>query len=300
MVDEHISAVLDLSLLRKGDQTRFMTDFAERLYHRKGKLTERSPLHLILDEADAFAPQRPMHGQERMLGAIDEIVRRGRARGLGVTLITQRSAAINKDVLTQIEVLIAMRTISPQDRKAIEAWIEVHGTLEQQKELMASLPSLPRGTAWVWSPGWLDLFKKVEIRKRETFDSSATPKVGDKIAAPRRFAEVDLEGIRSKMAATIEKAHAEDPKALRQKIASLEAELRKAQAAKPAAEVKEVPVFTEQELIVLNSWRGDIAHFAEQIKKAGEDVHLFKTTIEDILAGMQKIKDGGTEPSPTA
>src|SRR4051812_36415696 len=83
IVDERLSVVLDLSLFRKGEQTRFMTDFAERLYHRN-----REPLHLVLDEADAFAPQKPMKGQERLLGAIEDLVRRGRARGLGITLVT--------------------------------------------------------------------------------------------------------------------------------------------------------------------------------------------------------------------
>lgn len=285
IVDERISAVLDLSLLRKGDQTRFMTDFAERLYHRKGRQSERSPLHLILDEADAFAPQRPMHGQERMLGAIDEIVRRGRARGLGVTLITQRSAAINKDVLTQIEILVAMRTISPQDRKAIEAWIEVHGTLEQQKELMASLPSLPRGTAWIWSPAVLDVFQKVKVRQRETFDSSATPKVGDKIVAPKRFAEVDLEGIRAKMAETIEKAKADDPKALRGRISELEAELRKAQAAKTAVETKEVPVFTEGDKAALAVLTDNIDHLIHhKVKELVEKLEEFRGMLSPILS----------------
>jgi uncharacterized protein len=95
VVDEGISAVLDLAHFRKGEQTRFTTDFAERLYHRN-----RAPLQLVLDEADAFALQRPMKGQERMLGAVEDLVRRGRARGIGVTLVTQRSAVLNKDVPT--------------------------------------------------------------------------------------------------------------------------------------------------------------------------------------------------------
>jgi hypothetical protein len=43
---------------------------------------------------------------------------------------------------------------------------------------MESLASLPVGTAWVWSPGYLELFQRVTIRARETFDSSATPKAG--------------------------------------------------------------------------------------------------------------------------
>jgi DNA helicase HerA-like ATPase len=95
IVEEGLSVVLDLSHFRKGEQTRFMTDFAERLYHKN-----RQPLHLVLDEADAFAPQRPMKGQERLLGAIEDLVRRGRARGIGVTLVTQRAAVLNNSKMT--------------------------------------------------------------------------------------------------------------------------------------------------------------------------------------------------------
>jgi hypothetical protein len=247
IVDSRQSVVLDLAHFRKGEQVRFMTDFCERLYHRN-----REPLHLVLDEADAFAPQKPFKGQERMLGAVEDLVRRGRARGLGVTLITQRSAVINKNVLSQVEVLVAMRTIGPQDRAAIEAWIEVHGTEQQKAELLDSLPSLPIGTAWFWSPGWLDIFKKVQVRKRDTFDSSATPKVGERPRAPKTLAPVDLEQLTKRIAATIEKQKAEDPRELRKRIAELEAQLKKAAAAKPVPAAKEkrveVPILKDAQL----------------------------------------------------
>lgn len=237
LVDERLSAVLDLSLLRKGQQVRFMTDFSERLYHRN-----RSPLQLVLDEADAFAPQRPMKGQERMLGAVEDLVRRGRARGIGVTLVTQRAAVLNKDVLTQVEVLVALRTIAPQDRAAIDEWIRVHGTPEQREELMRSLPSLPIGEAWFWSPGWLDLFQRVHVRPRETFDSSATPKVGQKLQAPKTLADVDLEALRARLANTIEQARSNDPRALHARIRELE----RALAAKAATgEIAAAPVIDQ-------------------------------------------------------
>ncbi|HEY9147109.1 MAG TPA: helicase HerA-like domain-containing protein, partial [Thiobacillus sp.] len=196
IIQERIPAVLDLSLFRKGEQTRFMTDFCERLYQKN-----RNPLHFMMDEADAYAPQRPQPGEQRLLGAVEDIIRRGRARGLGATLITQRAAVLNKNVLTQIEVLVALRTIAPQDRAAVDAWIQVHGTAEQRKELMESLPSLPIGTAWFWSPGWLDMFKRVKVRQRRTFDSSATPKMGQQVIAPKALAPVDLEKIQARIAA---------------------------------------------------------------------------------------------------
>jgi hypothetical protein len=99
------SAVIDLSLFRKGEHVRFMTDSGERLDPKN-----RHPLHLVPDEADAFAPQRPMRGQERMLGAVVDLVHRGRARGLDVTLATRRAAVVNQDFPTQVEVLVALRT----------------------------------------------------------------------------------------------------------------------------------------------------------------------------------------------
>ncbi len=276
VIDEQISAVLDLSRFRKGEQVRFMTDFAEQLYHRN-----RNPLHLVLDEADAFAPQRPMPGQQRMLGAVEDIVRRGRARGLGVSLVTQRSAVLNKDVLTQVEVLVALRTIAPQDRAAIDEWIKVHGTPEQREQLMSSLPSLPIGTAWFWSPGWLNVFKRVKIRQRETFDSSATPEVGKKLRAPKQLAEVDLEQLRARLVATVERAKADDPKALRSRIAELERQLRERPTAATTIEVEkriEVPVLGDFDRDLLSETcnamarvaglLGDVAAMARRITES--------------------------------
>jgi len=157
VVDERLSCVLDVSEFSETDKIRFLIDFAERLYRRN-----EDPLHLFLEEADDYAPQRPMREQARLLRAFENIVRRGRARGLGITMISQRSAALNKNLLTQIETLIAMRTTSPQDRKAIEGWVEYHG---QAKELLESLPSLADGEAWVWSPHWLGQLERVPERR---------------------------------------------------------------------------------------------------------------------------------------
>lgn len=286
VVEERLSVVLDLSRFRKGEQTRFMTDFCERLYHKN-----RAPLHLVLDEADAFAPQRPMKGQERLLGAVEDIVRRGRARGLGVTLVTQRSAVLNKDVLTQAEVLVALRTIAPQDRNAIDEWVKVHGTPEQRDELMQSLPSLPIGTAWFWSPGWLDIFKRVKVRARETYDSSATPKVGQKLRPPRKLAEVDLSRLRARIADTIEKAKAEDPRELRRRIVELEGELRQAAAIKPKVERVEVPVLRES----------DVKQLMKAVTKLSETGTALATIAHEISAAVSRSTANGRQlPLPAS
>lgn len=244
VVQEGQSVVLDLSLFRKGEQTRFVTDFLEKLYHKN-----RAPLHVMMDEADAFAPQRPQHGQERCLGAVEDLVRRGRARGIGVTLVTQRAAVLNKDVLTQAEVLVALRTIAPQDREAIDAWIKVHGTPEQRSEMMESLPSLAIGNAWFWSPGWLDIFQRVKVRLRKTFDSSATPSVGQQRTQPKRLAPVDLQNLSQRISATIARVKAEDPRELKRQIQELQRKLSAApKVVHPKVERVDIPMLKEDQI----------------------------------------------------
>jgi len=285
VVDEGQSVVLDLALFRKGEQVRFMTDFAERLYHRN-----RAPLHLVLDEADAFAPQRPQKGQERMLGAIEDLVRRGRARGLGITLVTQRAAVLNKDVLTQVEVLVALRTIAPQDRDAIDAWVRVHGTPAQRDALMTSLPALPVGTAWFWSPGWLDLFQRVQVRRRQTFDSSATPVVGAQPASPRRLAAVDLGQLRARIAATIERAKANDPKELRRRIAELERTLRDQPATTRVERVVErvaVPLLDEEHVVRLEQAVARLADLGSDMLAGAHAISTALTQVAGPTAAPQ-------------
>lgn len=233
VVDERVPAVLDLSALSKSASRRLVTDFLERLYHRN-----RDALHVVVDEADAFAPQRAHADGARLLGAMEDLVRRGRARGLGVTLITQRPAVLNKDVLTQAEVLVALGMTGPRDVAAIDEWVRLHADEDQAREVKASLPSLPVGTAWWWSPGWLDLLQRVRVRRRYTFDSSATPKPGETRRTVKRMAEVDLARIGERMAAVVAQAEENDPRALRRRIAELE----RAAASRPSPEPERVEV----------------------------------------------------------
>lgn len=221
-VEQRPSMILSLRHLRKGQQQSLVTAFAEQLYHRKGESKYRTPVLVVIDEASTFVPQKVMGESARMVGAIEDLVRKGRASGLGVMLVDQRPASVNKDVLTQLEVLIAHQITAPHDRKALLEWIRQHDTAGGEKAFLEQLSSLPNGTAWIWSPA-LDVFDRVAVRMRYTFDSSKTPKPGDVPAAPLREAYVDLEAIRGQLDKAIAEAEENDPKALRRRIKELEA-----------------------------------------------------------------------------
>lgn len=221
IVEHKLSCVLDVSEFdSKAEQVRFLTEFAQRLFRLKAKHT--FPLHLFLEEADDYIPQKVFTNLAQCVGAFSKIVKQGRSRGLGATLITQRSAVINKDVLTQVDTLIPMRITAPQDRKAILGWVEHHAL---GKEIVDSLPNLNDGEAWVWSPQFLKVLEKIQVRRRRTFDSGATPELGE-VAKAATLADINLEALSSKLEATVEKIKADDPKELRRRIAELERELR--------------------------------------------------------------------------
>lgn len=269
VAEDGLSMVLDLSGFTSRTQERtFMREFADRLYRRN-----RTLVHVIVDEADLFAPQKPRREDAPLLVTMENLVRRGRNKGIGVTMASQRPATINKDVLTQVDVLVAMRVTAPQDRDAIRDWVRGQGTDEQWQEISPSLPSLANGEAWWWVPE-KDILKKAQGRRTHTFDSSPTKKRGQEARAPKTFADVDLSAITERMQATIERAESKDPRVLTQRVRHLESELAKAQAAgggsAAPAEVHEVPALSEEDRAMLRDSMESIASARQSAQEAND------------------------------
>ena len=193
---EALVCVVDLSELgSNAARRRFMAAFAEALYE-----ANEEPLHLVLDEADLWAPQRPLPDQTGLLGHIEEIVRRGRVRGFIPWLITQRPAVVHKDVLSQADILIAMKLTASQDRDAIGGWIEGQADRQEGKRILGDLPRLQQGEGYLWAPG-RGILERAAFPMIRTFDSSRTPKRGERLAVPGTLAAVDLTAIVAALAA---------------------------------------------------------------------------------------------------
>ena len=240
-----LSVILSLDHLSKTSQRKFVMGFSETLYHLKHGRGKQTPLHIFIDEADLFIPQKVIHGMERLVGTINDLVRRGRKYGIGVTLLTQRPAVINKDVLSQAEILIAGQVTGKHDRDAIRDWIRYNADEVRLKEFLTSLALLQRGTLWVWSPGRLKVLVQLQVRKRRTFDSSATPEfkgTKQKSAEPKRMSRVELKQVRSSLESLVKRSEENDPKALKREVARLRKELGQTQKQpKGKAPVKAAP-----------------------------------------------------------
>lgn len=244
IVDKHISVVLDVMHFRKAERTRFATAFAEQFFHRKK--TARTACHLFIEEAQAYLPQMVRGDEARMVGVFEDIGKVGRNYGIGNSLISQRPQAINKDVLNQVEVLLAFQTNGPQERKAIAGWTAENTAAG--KDMMQELPTLPVGDALVWSPQWLRIAERVHILERDTYNASSTPTQKAKSIAPKTLAPSDLEALGTEIKATVEKQKANDPAELRKQIAELRKQVAKPPAPITATKTVEKPVLKDGQL----------------------------------------------------
>src|SRR5688500_3733878 len=62
IVDERLSAILDMSAFSEAGKIRFLIDFGHQLFQRN-----EEPLHLFLDECDEYLPQKPFKEETRLL-----------------------------------------------------------------------------------------------------------------------------------------------------------------------------------------------------------------------------------------
>jgi hypothetical protein len=166
------SCIIDLSqLASRSAERRFMTAFLETIYRKAGG----EPFHLVVDEADLFAPQKPQKGDEVLLGHMEHIVRRGRVKGFIPWLISQRPAVLNKNVLSQVDGLLAFKLTASQDRDALDAWIEGQADKAQGKAIKDALPTLQIGEGVVWLPGRGILERPSRSRRRSRSTARARP-----------------------------------------------------------------------------------------------------------------------------
>lgn len=292
IVEDRFSCILDLKLMRKGQRLHFLANFLDTF-----QSVNRLPVHVFADEADDYIPQTIMWKDPdatKCLSAMDDLVRRGGINGIGCTLITQRPAVINNNVLTQCQILTMLRLTHPADIRPIREWVKVHATKEEEDNVISALPTLGLGSAIVWAPGWPEEhpigIKHVQIRERETFNSSRTPKAGEKVKQPRVLAKPDIEKLGERIRKVAEEIKANDPAELKKQVAKLTVELKKAQQQKPAetaAKIKTVekPVMKD----------GQIARLEKIHEKMGARVEAALLKCMDIVNPLLELLRKGND-----
>ena len=202
IVKDNVSCVISTFGMNKTEMRHLVAEFAEELLH-----INNTPRHVFVEEAHEYVPQRVQPGSGKTFAAVEALVTMGRNQGIGVTMLNQRAATINKDVLTQIDTLLALRSVGPQDRKALAEWVEEQEAEGDFDKFINSLSSLPTGEGWVWSPEFLGVFEKFKIRKRETLHPDRE-KIGKDFQIPE-LNQTDVQSFISKFSESLKETRKE-------------------------------------------------------------------------------------------
>jgi hypothetical protein len=123
------------------------------------KMGKIPPMMFLVEEAHNFCPQSGVVACSKIFRTIAS---EGRKFGLGLMIITQRAAKVDKNVLSQCNTQIILKVTNPNDLKTIAASIE--GLTEGMEE---EIQRLPIGTAII-TGGGVSMPLMVEIRPRES------------------------------------------------------------------------------------------------------------------------------------
>ncbi len=158
-----------------------VNEFLVSLYYEVSR--RRTPYLVIVEEADRFSPQT---GGER-LQVVDEIARRGRKRGLGLMLCTQRPSLVDKNILSQCSNQMIGKLVIKNDLNSVAQFFS-------GRDSTNVLTSLKPGEFFALG-GLAREPTKVKIRERETRHGGMTPTL--KPAAVRPTVDKILESIQN-------------------------------------------------------------------------------------------------------
>ena len=161
-MEKNIPVVLDLSGFLSEERTDFLNAYLNELWTLAGRL--RRPYILGIEEAHEFIPQGI---KTELKELVARVALRGRKRGLGAIIISQRSAKVEKDVLSQAGMLFLHRVVHEVDMRVYSELLPWKKS--QTKEVISALET--GDCVYINGESILPIY----VRERQTFHAGFTP-----------------------------------------------------------------------------------------------------------------------------
>jgi uncharacterized protein len=216
-----VSLVIDLFdiNLSKADWKRIVTACVRVLLHEN---SEHGLRHVFIEEAAEFAPQRVGPDQGQVYAEIEKLARMGGNSRLGYTLINQRAEEVNKAVLELCDNLFLHRQKGRNSLTALSKWLDI-ADVKDHRAIIDSLPNLPTGECWAWMAGTArPVHTKVPAKNSLHPDRRVMRGDGDIKAKAAVDVGAFVSSMRSSLGKIEAEAKANDPAALKKRIAELE------------------------------------------------------------------------------
>jgi hypothetical protein len=268
IVDGNISCVIEMKALGFTERQRWCADFADEIFR-----INRTPRHIFFEEAQNFLPQQlKFDEQKAVLYAMSRIIEEGRSSGLGFTIISQRPAKVNKDALTQIDNMIVLGMMGPQDIDQVEEWFKHHfHDKDALRAMIETLPKLKPGEAWALMPEHLKEPVKFTVKLRATYHAGRTPKPGESVVNVAKFTVSEaVKKLKESFAEKQQERRAEiqNLNEAKKRIRELETQLRakpKTVPAKPQLDYQAMKAATQIYERTIREYRAAIGQFREQL-----------------------------------
>lgn len=165
-LDGGVPVILDVSASLDDNGHDLVQATVEALFSREQEA--RRPFLLLVEEVHEFIPESGgLDGAGKML---IRVAKRGRKRGLGFCGISQRPANVKKDVITQCDWLCWHRLTWDNDTSVVRRVLDT--------EAAEAVQNLSDGEG-ILVTDWDGKRRRVQVRRKETFDAGATPGLGD-------------------------------------------------------------------------------------------------------------------------
>ncbi|MFZ3059274.1 MAG: ATP-binding protein [Candidatus Methanoperedens sp.] len=122
LVQEARASIIDMKGVNPDLQAMIVSKLCTDIFEAR-KLNTIPPCMLVLEEAHNFCPEK---GFERTVSSdiLRTIASEGRKFGLGLMVVSQRPARVDKNILSQCNTQIIMKVTNPNDLKAISKGLE--------------------------------------------------------------------------------------------------------------------------------------------------------------------------------
>jgi DNA helicase HerA-like ATPase len=138
------ASIIDMTGIQSELQGMIVAKLLTEIFEaRKRRLI--SPGMVVVEEAHNYIPERGS-GNAASTGIIRTIAAEGRKFGLGLMVISQRPARVDKNIISQCNTQIIMRVTNPNDLKALSKGLE-----GMTSDLEEEIKRLPPGTAMLVS-----------------------------------------------------------------------------------------------------------------------------------------------------
>jgi len=190
IIQDSQKIILDVSESDKNTVNEFLTGIYS-VTTELFKENKSTPFLLIIEEADIYIPQKRTGGLE----ILQTISRRGRKRGLGILLATQRPALVNKNVLSQCNNVFIGKLMLKNDLDSVRLFFS---SMDEVKQLTTLEPG------YFYVQGAISDPTFIKIRARKTRHGGSTPKIPIRIAAEKISVESSNESNTAKYVSTDE------------------------------------------------------------------------------------------------